>query len=280
MKASRKKTHEIKEYHSHSSGIFFEAKRILFQKNSAYQRVEVIENDYFGKILILDGLVQTSEKDEFFYHEMLVHPALMVHPSPERVLIIGGGDGGSLKEALRYPVKEIYLVEIDPLVVEVSKQFFPWLSSSFRNERAKLLITDARDFLKKTEETFDVVIVDSSDPVGPSCSLHEEGFFREVKRRLNAEGVVSAQVGSPFYQLESISNKNAFLKRMFQFVSLYLAPVPTYPGGTWCFAFLSDEIEPFTLRKDPPLGLKYYNPDIHRAAFALPPFLSAVVCEK
>jgi len=268
---------EFREYHSPSSGIFFKIRRTLYQEKSAYQEIAVIENEYFGKTLVLDGLVQTTEKDEFFYHEMLVHPALMTHPSPQRVLIIGGGDGGGLKEVLRYPLKEAYLVEIDSKVVEVSRKFFPWLSASLEDERARLIIADGKDFIKKTDESFDVVIVDSSDPVGPSRILHEQGFFREIKKRLNSEGIVITQVGSPFYHLKSISDKNAYLKSMFQFVRFYLSPTPTYPGGSWCFVFLSDKVNPLSIKREPPPGLKYYNPDIHMSAFYLPPFLTAVL---
>lgn len=268
---------EFREHHSRSSGIFFKAKKVLFKKRSDYQEIEVIENEHFGKMLVLDGLVQTTEKDEFFYHEMLVHPALMTHHSPQRVLIIGGGDGGGLKEVLRYPLKEAYLVEIDTLVVEVSRKFFPWLSASFEDERAKLLIAEGKDFLRRSDESFDVVIVDSSDPVGPSRFLHEEGFFMEVKKHLNPGGIVATQVGSPFYHLDAISKKKAFLQNVFEVVRFYLAPVPTYPGGSWCFVFLSDRVDPLSVRRDPPAGLKYYSREIHGASFALPPYLRNVL---
>lgn len=279
-KAPGRKEAEFKEYHSLSSGIFLKKSKVLYRKKSDFQKIEVFENELFGKILILDGLVQTSEKDEFFYHEMLVHPALISHPSPEHVLIIGGGDGGSLKEVLRYPVKEVFLVEIDPLVVEVSKTFFPWLSSSLEDKRVKLFFVDGREFIKKTDRLFDVVLVDSSDPVGPSLSLHEDDFFRGLKSCIIPDGIVAAQVGSPFYHLDSIAARNSSLKKLFKFVRFYFAPVPTYPGGCWCFVFLSQQVEPLSTKREPPLGLKYYSPDVHNAAFALPPYLGRVLGKK
>ena len=263
---------ERKEYHSPSGGLFFHVTKCLYRQDSQYQKVEVFENEYFGRVLLLDGLVQTTEKDEFFYHEMLVHPALQAHPSPQNLLIIGGGDGGVLKETLRYPIKSVCLVEIDPLVIDVSKEYFPWLSSSLDDERTELIIADGLEFIRKTDRKFDVVIIDSSDPVGPSVSLHEKNFFSGIKKCLNKDGIVVGQVGSPFYRMDSIKKKNDFLKSLFKIVSFYMSPVPTYPGGSWAFVFLSDRVYPLKIKGSPPAGLHYFNPDIHRAAFSLPNF--------
>jgi len=221
----------------------------------------------------LDGLVQTTERDEFFYHEMLVYPAVVTHSSPQNLLIIGGGDGGALKEILRNPVKYACLVEIDRQVIEVSQEYFPWLSPSLKDERADLIIADGREFIERTERKFDIAFVDSSDPVGPSLSLHEKDFYRKLKKCLKPGGVVVAQAGSPFYHLESIKEKNNFLKKLFKIVCFYMSPVPTYPGGSWCYVFLSDEIQPLKIKRKPPAGLRYFNLDIHRAAFSLPNFL-------
>ncbi|UCC38316.1 MAG: polyamine aminopropyltransferase [Candidatus Aminicenantes bacterium] len=264
---------EEREYHSPSSGIFFKLKKLLFKAKSDYQKIEVIENEYFGRVLLLDDLVQTSERDEFFYHEMLVHPALVAHPSSQNILVIGGGDGGALKEILRYPIKYACLVEIDPKVIDVSKEYFPWLSPSLEDERTELIIADGIEFIEKADKKFDIVFVDSSDPTGPSASLHERDFYEKLKKCLNLEGIVVSQAGSPFYHLESIKKKDAFLKKLFKNVCFYTSPVPTYPGGSWCFVFLSDEVQPLKIKRDPPRGLKYFNLDIHKAAFSLPNFL-------
>ncbi|MDH4217658.1 MAG: polyamine aminopropyltransferase [Candidatus Aminicenantes bacterium] len=261
------------EYHSRSSGIFFEFNRCLFKKKSTYQAIEVIENPYFGHVLFLDGLVQTTEKDEFFYHEMLAHPALVAHPDPQQVLIIGGGDGGVLKEVLRYPIKKAKLVEIDAQVIEVAQRYFPWLSSCLQDSRAEIITAEGKDFLQNSDRKYDVILVDSSEPVGPSVSLHEENFYQILKDCLAPKGIACTQVGSPFYQLEPIIKAKSFFDKFFKVVYLYLAPVPTYPGGIWCFAFLSDTVEPLSVRREAPSGLKYYNLDIHRAAFVLPNFL-------
>jgi len=261
---------EKKEYHAETFGIFFEKSKLLCLKDSQYQKIEVFENKDFGRILFLDGLVQTTEWDEFFYHEMLVHPALIAHPDPKEVLIIGGGDGGTLKEVLRYPIKHVILVEIDSEVIEVSQEYFPWLRQSLKDERAELQIEDGVEFIEKTEKMFDAVFVDSSEPVGPSSVLHEKAFYEKLKKRLKPEGIVTAQIGSPIYHLDFIKKKRALLKDLFKVVRIYIGPVPTYPGGNWCYAFLSDEIDPFSKKRIPPPNLKYYNLDIHNAAFALP----------
>jgi len=272
-KTKRKVSSELREYYSPSHGIFFHVKKHLYRRDSPYQRIEVIDNKYFGKVLLLDGLVQVTERDEFFYHEMLVHPACIAHPSPRNLLIIGGGDGGALKEILRYSIEQAFLVEIDNQVIDVSKKFFPWLSSSLMDKRVKLVIANGVEFIEKTDKKFDIIFIDSSDPVGPSVSLHERDFFKKIKSRLAPRGILVSQVGSPFYHLTSIKEKRIFLQKLFQIIRFYVSPVPSYPGGNWCFVFLSDEIKPLNVRRDPPPGLRYFNKDIHRAAFALPNYL-------
>jgi spermidine synthase len=261
---------EIREYHTPSSGFFFKIKKNLHSKKSNYQNIELIENETFGKILLLDGLVQTTDRDEFCYHEMMAHPACVVHPSPVDILIIGGGDGGILREALKYAIRNVHLVEIDAEVIAVSKQYFPWMKEILKDNRVTLVINDGVNFVKNTSLKFDVVFIDSSEPVGPSAVLHEKLFYELLKKRLQPEGIIVAQVASPFFHSEFIEQKMTFFRELFRFSSLYLGPVPTYPGGCWCYAFLSDLVHPFDIKRDPPPGLRYYNPDIHKAAFALP----------
>jgi spermidine synthase len=271
--SQKKKIIEIREYHSPASGIFFKTKRRLLSLRSSYQKIEVFDTDFFGRVLMLDGLVQTTTKDEFFYHEMLVHPALFSHPRPEEVLIIGGGDGGALREVLRYPVKQATLVEIDGRVIEVCKKFFPWLRPALRDARVTIEIADGNRFIRESNRKFDVILVDSSDPVGPSLILHQKEFYTRLKERLKRRGVVAAQAGSPLYDLDRLNKKMAFLRRLFRFAFLYHGPAPTYPGGWWSYVFLSDKINPSRIpQKTLPRGLRYFNRDIHRAAFALPQF--------
>lgn len=268
------KSIEFREFHSPSSGIFFRAERRLLSEKSAFQKIEVYETAAYGRVLLLDGLVQTTEKDEFFYHEMLVHPAMISHPRPRDVLIIGGGDGGTMREVLRYQVRSVVLVEIDSRVIEICKQFLPGLAVSFGDRRAEVLIGDGSRFVRETDRRFDTIIVDSSDPVGPSAVLHRKAFYTELKRCLRPGGIIAAQAGAPLFHLEHLRKKRIFLKQLFAFALYYLGPVPTYPGGLWCYVFLSDRVDPLRLRRRrPPNKLKYYNCDVHRAAFALPEFL-------
>ena len=251
----------------------YEVEDILYKKKSRFQEIMVIENAYFGKILVLDGIVQLTERDEFFYHEMLIHPALISHPSPQQILIIGGGDGGGLKEVLRYSIKKAYLVEIDPSMIYVSKKYFPWLLPCLEDERVELVNADGQEFIRQTEQKFDVVIIDISEPVGPSFALHQKDFYLKLKNCLKEEAVVVAQIGSPFFDLDSIAQKNNFFQEIFNNIYFYLGPTPTYPGGNWCYAYLSNRITPFEIRRDPPPGLKFFNLDILRSAFALPNYM-------
>ncbi|MBN2408713.1 MAG: polyamine aminopropyltransferase [Candidatus Aminicenantes bacterium] len=268
------KTIEIREFHTPSSGIFFRAGRRLLSERTPFQKIEVYETDSYGRVLFLDGLVQTTEKDEFFYHEMLVHPAMMAHPRPENVLIIGGGDGGALREVLRYPVKSAVLVEIDGRVIEVCRRWFPGLAKSFEDPRAEITVEDGNRYIRETGRRFDVIAVDSSDPVGPSAILHQRSFFAALKRCLRPGGLIVAQAGSPLFHLDPLRKKRRFLKQLFKRALYYYGPAPTYPGGLWGYAFLSDGLDPLqTRRRRPPKKLKYYNIDVHRAAFAAPEFL-------
>ncbi len=269
---------EARERQTPTSGIFFKVGKVLYSRRSSFQKIEIIRNREFGKILFLDGLVQTTERDEFFYHEMLVHPAMACHPAPKNVLIIGGGDGGALREVLRYPVAKAVLAEIDPLVIEACRKHFGWLRPAFRDGRAELALGDGNVYIRETRERFDVILVDSSDPVGPSAILHQKSFYAALKKKLRPGGIIAAQSGSQLIHQDEHRDKAAFLRKMFRHSSFYLGPVPTYPVGMWCYNFLSDGVNPLSPRKLAiPSGLKYYNAEIHKAAFALPNFLKAKV---
>jgi spermidine synthase len=270
------KSTEFREFHTPTSGVFFRAKRRLLSEKTFFQKMEIYGTESYGRVLMLDGLVQTTEKDEFFYHEMLVHPALMSHPRPRDVLIIGGGDGGALREVLRHRVRSAVLVEIDSRVIEACREYFPGLAASFRDKRATVAVDDGNRFIRETERRFDVILVDSSDPVGPSAVLHQRAFYVALKKRLKTGGIIAAQAGAPLFHLEHLREKRRFLRKLFRFALYYLGPVPTYPGGLWCYVFLSDRVDPLQgRRRRPPEKLKYYNCDVHRAAFALPEFLKA-----
>jgi spermidine synthase len=264
---------EAREFQTESSGLFFRIGKLLRSGMSAYQRIEVFANQDWGNVLLLDGLVQTTERDEFFYHEMLVQPAFVVHPAPENVLVIGGGDGGVLREVLRNPVKKAVLVEIDAEVIQAAKTHFPWLGPALEDPRSELIVEDGRLYVERTADRFDVVIIDSSEPIGPSSALHEKEFFQRLKSRMNPGGVVLAQVASPFFHMDQIAKKHLFFEELFRTARFYLGNVPTYPGGSWCYIFLSDTADPLDIKRDPVPGLKVFNLDLYRSAFALPNYM-------
>lgn len=263
----------VEEIHGKDSGILFYPRRVLYHGRSPYQEILVIETEDYGRVLLLDGLVMTTERDEFFYHEALVHPAMQHHPSPERVLIIGGGDGGALREVVRYrDVERVVVVEIDPDVVKVAKEFLPGMASSFEDPRVYLLFGDAAEYVEKGAERFDVVIMDTSDPVGPAEVFYREAFFSSLKGVLRPGGVVGIQAESPLFHMEEIRSIYGFVRKGFGTTRAYVAPVPTYPGGLWLFLLAGvDRLAPF--RNRVPEGLRFYSREVHDSLFRLPPFL-------
>ena len=258
---------------------------MLYQKQSAYQKVEIIDTFAYGKALILDGMVMTTERDEFVYHEMIAHIPLLVHPRAENILIIGGGDGGAAREMLKHAsVKHIDLVEIDACVIEASKQFLPNISQSFSHPKVQVIVDDGIEFIKNCkDESYDLIIVDSTDPVGPAEGLFTKDFYQGVYRCLTPNGIMVTQSESPTFNTHVFKEIQQCYKAIFgtNNVHPYLAYIPTYPSGMWSFSFCSkNSLHPitdlnlqkataFTEKQD----LQYYTTDIHQAAFVLPKFV-------
>ncbi len=268
------------EQHRHTR-LSFKVRQTLYHAQTNYQTVDILETWDWGRVLLLDGLVMLTERDEFAYHEMIAHVPLMAHPRPQRVLIVGGGDGGTLREVVRHPgIEAAHLCEIDGEVVEACRRFFPSLRPGFDHPAARVFIEDGTSFVRETDSgSYDVVIVDSTDPVGAAEGLVEEGFYREVRRILGEGGIFVQQTESPWVEPDVVRRIYAALRGVFRKVACYLVSVPTYPSGTWSFAFASASADPIPPAFDPTRwealragGLRYYTPDIHRAAFALPPF--------
>lgn len=257
----------------------YKIKRVLFSQQSPFQKVEVVDTDFFGKMLLNDDLMMLTERDEFVYHEMLVHVPLFVHPDPKRVLIIGGGDGGTAREVLRHPgVEACTLVEIDPVVVEACRQHLPQTACSFGHPKLQLHIEDGVNFVAQTREMFDVVLVDSTDPIGPATPLFGLDFYRNVARCLTPNGIVVSQAESPFFFAPMQTKLLEILADCLPLVNLYNYGNMSYPGGTWSFSFASQGLDPvqdFQPERVSTSGLdfQYYNSEIHTAAFALPSFM-------
>jgi len=242
--------------------------KILEQRKSKYQEIMVFENPAFGRILVLDGVVQLTEKDEFIYHEMLAHVPLMAHPNPEKVLIIGGGDGGTLREVLKHKeVKEAILVDIDKEVIEISKKYFPQLAKSFEDPRAIVVNEDGVKFIKDCENEFDVILVDSTDPVGFAYALTTEEFFRSVYRALKEDGIYVGQSESILYHADIVNRFQNNLKTIFPIVDLYTAVIPTYAGYWWTFSVGSKKYNPREPRRNPDFPTKFYSLEMHKLSF-------------
>lgn len=249
-------------------------KRPLFSDQSEFQKVEVFESSHHGRVLLNDGCFMLSERDERIYHEMMAHVPLTVHPSPKRVLIIGGGDGGTAREVLKHSaVESCTLVEIDKMVVDACKSFIPQTAKVFDDKRLKLLIGDGVAFVRDSVDTFDVILVDSTDPNGAAEKLFGPEFYGNVGARLAPNGIVIAQGESVFYEAETQRSLLEIAGPLFDWVSMYNFTNMTYPGGLWSFMWASKGIHPLNspVRRSI-AGCSYYNAEVHRAAFALPEF--------
>lgn len=260
---------------------------VYFDSETDHQRLIIFRNPDFGRMMMLDGITQTTEADEFIYHEMLAHVPILAHGDAKRVLIIGGGDGGMLREVLRHPkVEHCTMVEIDPGVVELSKTHLPNHSAgAFEDPRTDLVFADGAAFVKETNDTFDVIIVDSTDPIGPGEVLFQDTFYAAARKCLAPGGVLVTQNGVPFMQPDELRNTVAHLRNLFTDASCYLATIPTYVGGPMAFGWATDnpalrEIDQTVLdQRFEAAGLKtrYYTPAVHKGAFALPGYISEII---
>lgn len=264
----------------------FHVSRELVRRRTDFQELVIFETPHHGRVLALDGVIQATEKDEFVYHEMLAHVPLFALGSAKRVLIVGGGDGGILREVLRHPVEQVRLVEIDGAVVELCREHLPSLSAgAFDDPRARVIIGDGIRFVAESTETFDLIVVDSTDPAGPGEGLFTEAFYGDCKKRLAPGGVVVTQNGVPHFQPDELARSGRRLKPHFADVGCYLAVVPTYVGGFMALGWATDDVG---LRRLTEADLaprfaragfetRYYSPAVHAAAFALPPFVAELM---
>lgn len=261
--------------------------KIIYQSKTDYQDLLIFENPQFGRVLSLDGNVQLTEADEWVYHEMMVHVPLFAHGNVKKVLVIGGGDGGVVRELVKHStIDKIVLVEIDRSVIELSEKYLPSLSSgAFRDERLQIVIQDGAEFVKTTDQSFDVVICDSPDPIGPGAALFTEDFFRNCKRVLNPKGIFINQNGVPFMQNEEVVNSYKIRSKLFKDSGFYVAPVPTYIGGFMTLGWATDELS-YRLLDEQVIQkrfqafkeeMHYYTPSIHKASFALPRYIEKML---
>jgi spermidine synthase len=259
--------------------------RKLFDRVSSFQRIEIFETEPMGRVLVLDGCFMLTDKDHFVYHEMIAHPAMAVLPNPRKALVIGGGDGGVVTELVKYPqLESVTLCEIDPLVVSACREYFPAISAGLADQRVQVINEDGAAYIAQFEGEFDLVIVDSTDPVGPGTVLFEVPFYQAVRKSLTSDGAAVFQTESPLFMEANFLLAVGNLKRAFGAgqVRPYLATIPCYPGGLWSFSFCSERRDP--IREAPDTvdralmeRLSYYNAEIHRGAFALPLFVQRLI---
>ena len=257
-------------------GLRFRLKERLFAEQSEFQKVEVVDTHGHGKLLAHDGMIMVTEKDEFIYHDMITHVPMFTHPDPKNVLVIGGGDGGTVREVLRHPgVEKVTMVEIDGMVVEASKRFIPQTSCYLEDPKVTLLIQDGVKFMKESTELFDVIIVDSSEPIGPATPLFNVDFYKDIANRLTDDGIVVSQGESPYYDMKMQKVLVKILAEVFPKVHIYNYCNMSYPSGLWSFTYASKGLCPFKDFNPDKVSMKcqYYSPSIHVGAFMLPQFM-------
>lgn len=257
----------------------WKVKQVLLDQQTPFQHLQVVETEDFGRALILDDAMQTTVGDEFIYHEMIAHVPLFTHPNPERVLVIGGGDGGTVREVLRHSgVKKVDMVEIDQAVIEACRRFLPEIASALDHPRLNLVVGDGLAWVAERREEYDAILVDSSDPVGPAEGLFNRAFYQNVYRALKPGGLFVAQVLSPFFHQSLIRDVYAEVSSLFPITLPYLAVVPTYPSGLHCFMMGSKRHHPVRAGlREPAFKTRWYTPAVHRAAFSLPPVVAELV---
>jgi spermidine synthase len=263
---------------------------VLFDSETEHQHLIIFENPEFGRVMMLDGVIQLASKDEFVYHEMMSHVPLFAHGRAKNSLIVGGGDGGVLREALKHPeLESVTLCEIDQSVIDLCREHFPEVSAgAYENPRTKIVIADGTKFVAETDERFDVIMVDSTDPIGPGAVLFTRDFYAGCRKLLAPGGVLVTQNGLPFLQAGELKQSVGYFREMFADPFAYLATTPTYVGGPMSFGWASDDGE-LRLHKRRKIErryakagsfpTRYWRPDVHVAAFALPTYVRELVEE-
>jgi spermidine synthase len=262
----------------------WKVKEVLHQETSDFQEVAVIEMEGFGRALVLDGIVQTTTRDAYIYNEMITHVPLAAHPEPKQVCLIGGGDCGAAREAVKYPaVDRVDMVEIDPKVVEVSRKYLPEVAGEGEMDpRIQLYYEDGAAFIREKKRHYDVVIVDSSDPVGPAAALFEKPFYETVHQSLKEDGIMVCQSESPMFHPHMLRKVHHTLKELFPVVHTYLAAIPTYPGGVWSFTLASKQVDPLTEMEAVKARLqdgqnRYIDQGLLEGCFKLPVYVKELV---
>jgi len=256
----------------------YEVDKVLYKKKSKFQDIMVFENPYFGNVMTLDGVVQVTERDEFFYHEMLTHPVMHAHPDPRTVVVVGGGDGGTVREVLKHKsVEKCYFIEIDPDVIAVSKEFFPTISSAIDDKRVEIRNMDGAEFIKSRKGDIDAVIVDSTDPIGFARTLFGDIFFKAITEALSPEGMFVTHSDSLLLHSDIVHEVQQSMRKFFPVVDLYMGPTATYPGNWWAYNVGSMKLSPREMRRPFESETKFYSDEMHERSFLPEKFYQRVV---
>lgn len=272
------------EYFKQQMGLAFKTRETLYHAQSEYQTIDIVDTEAYGRLLLLDGAVMTTDRDEFVYHEMISHVPMLSHPNPKRVLVVGGGDGGTVREVVKHPsVESIVLCEIDGLVVDSCKRFFPQIAGQLDNPKVTVRIQDAIAYVAEEARDYDIIIVDSTDPIGPGEGLFTEEFYRNVYKALTPDGIMVAQTESPFVCQAVIQKVYPLYQKIFPIVKMYTGHIPTYPSGFWTWAYCSKQHQPVLADANRQRAqaieatCQYYNAALHDASFVLPNFVQALI---
>ncbi|SIT69976.1 spermidine synthase [Edaphobacillus lindanitolerans] len=257
-------------------GITMKIKKTHHVEQTDFQLLEMAETEEWGNMLFLDGMVMTSERDEFVYHEMVAHVPLFTHPDPRKVLVVGGGDGGVIREVLKHPqVEQAVLVDIDGKVIEYSKKYLPSIAGKLEDPRVDVRVGDGFMHIAESENEYDVIMVDSTEPVGPAVNLFTKGFYAGISKALKEDGLFVAQSDNPWFKADLIRQVQQDVREIFPVTRLYTANIPTYPSGLWCFTLGSKKYDPLAVEESRfhDIETKYYTEELHKAAFVLPKFV-------
>lgn len=256
-----------------------QTKGTLHSEQTPFQHLALVDTYAYGRVLFLDGIIQTTERDEFVYHEMITHPALNTHGNPKKALVIGGGDGGSIRELIKYPtIEKAVLCEIDARVVENARKYLPSISCALDDPKVEVRYQDGIKHVQEHKNTYDIICVDSPDPIGPAVGLYGKEFYQYVYESLTEDGIFVGQTESPLFNQKLLKRVNESVSSLFPITRVFLAFIPTYPGGMWSFTMGSKKHDPLEVLADkfPGYQTRYYSPEIHKAAFALPPFVQDI----
>ncbi len=257
-------------------GITAKVKRTHHTEKTDFQQLDMLDTEEWGNMLALDGMVMTTQKDEFVYHEMMAHVPLFTHPNPKHVLVVGGGDGGVIREVLKHPeVEKATLVEIDGKVIEYSKKFLPRIAGDLEDPRVEVKVDDGFMHIAQSEAAYDVIMVDSTEPVGPAVNLFSKGFYAGISNALKEDGVFVAQTDNPWFKADLIQQVYRDVKEIFPVTRLYTANIPTYPSGLWTFTIGSKTYDPVELSDSRfhDIETKYFTKELYKASFVLPKFV-------